>query len=120
MGKPKRVSLAELCLRSTHRIYNRQGELVIGEGRMALLEGIAATGSINQAAKLLGMSYKSAWSKIRSTENRLGVSIIHTDRASGSRLTAEGLALLARYQELKRRCLAADDAVFEKVFGAGA
>jgi molybdate transport system regulatory protein len=105
-------------LRSHHRIYDESGRLVMGEGRMALLEGIADTGSINQAAKLLGMSYKSAWSKIRSTEARLGTKILNTDRATGSRLTAEGLALLKHYQQLKRRCLAADDAVFEKLFGA--
>jgi molybdate transport system regulatory protein len=91
----------------------------MGEGRMALLESIAATGSINQAAKQLGMSYKSAWSKIRSTEARLGAGIVHADRGTGTRLTAEGLALLKRYRQLKRRCLAADDAIFGKIFGEG-
>jgi molybdate transport system regulatory protein len=89
----------------------------MGEGRLALLDAITVTGSINQAAKHLGMSYKSAWSKIRSTETRCGAKIVHTDRAAGSRLTAEGRALLERYRQLKRRCLAADDAIFEQLFG---
>jgi molybdate transport system regulatory protein len=110
-------AVVRLCLRSYHRIYDESGRLVMGEGRMALLEGIDAKGSINQAAKQLGMSYKSAWSKIRSTEIRLGAKIVHTDRAAGSHLTAAGFELLKRYRRLKRRCLAADDALFDKIFG---
>jgi molybdate transport system regulatory protein len=63
------------------------------------------------------MSYKSAWSKIRSTESHLGTQIVCTDKATGSRLTAEGLALLERYRRLKRRCLKADDGIFDMIFG---
>lgn len=83
---------------------------------MALLDLIVQTGSINQAARQMKMSYKSAWSKIRSTEKHLGQKIVHSDRATGTRLTPIGEKLLRQYKALKKQCLDADDVVFEKIF----
>ena len=83
---------------------------------MMLLEKIVETGSINQAAKLMRMSYKSAWSKIRSTEQHFQLKIVHSDKARGTRLTRAGQDLLARYKQMKARCLEADDAAFEASF----
>lgn len=83
---------------------------------MALLEAIDATGSINQAAKSMGMAYKSAWSKIRSTEEHLETKIVHSDKSQGTRLTQVGRELLQKYRQVKQQCRAADDAVFESVF----
>ena len=88
----------------------------MAEGRMDLLEAIVATGSINQAAKAMGMSYKSAWSKIRTTESHLNTKIVHSDKAQGTRLTSAGRELLHRYRQMKQRCVAADDAIFESIF----
>jgi len=79
---------------------------------MAHLEGMASTGPINHAAKQLSMSYKSAWSKIRSTEARFGTKIVDTDNATSSRRTAADLALPERSRQLKQRCLKADDTFF--------
>ena len=91
----------------------------MAEGRMALLELIVSTGSINQAAKRMKMSYKSAWSKIRSTEKHLKTKIVSSNRATGTRLTAAGEGLLRKYRQLKWHCMAADDAIFDAVFGGG-
>jgi molybdopterin-guanine dinucleotide biosynthesis protein B len=103
-------------LQSCQRIVDYNNRIVMAEGRMTLLEKIVETGSINQAAKQMRMSYKSAWSKIRSTEHHFQMKIVHSDKAHGTRLTEAGRDLLAKYKQIKRRCLEADDAVFEASF----
>jgi molybdate transport system regulatory protein len=91
----------------------------MGSGRMAILESIDRTGSINQTARELNMSYKTAWSKIKSTEKNLGKPLLLSDRKNGTRLTEEGRHLLARYRELKERCIQADNRIFEELFPSG-
>jgi molybdopterin-guanine dinucleotide biosynthesis adapter protein len=106
----------KLKLRSSHRIVDARNRIIMAEGRMALLEAIVSTGSINQAAKQMGMSYKSAWSKIRSTEAHFKTKIVHSHKARGTRLTSAGEDLLAKYKRMKQQCLAADDAIFDRHF----
>lgn len=106
----------ELKLKSSQWIVNSHNRIVMAEGRMHLLEAIVATGSINRAAKAMGMSYKSAWSKIRSTEAHLQSKIVHSDKSQGTRLTATGQELLQKYRQMKQQCVAADDAIFESIF----
>jgi len=64
------------------------------------------------------MSYKSAWSKIRSTETHLKTKIVSSDKAHGTHLTRDGEALLAKYKQMKQQCIEADDAVFDTHFDA--
>jgi molybdopterin-guanine dinucleotide biosynthesis adapter protein len=103
-------------LQSSQRIVDQNNRIVMAEGRMVLLEKIVETGSINQAAKLMRMSYKSAWSKIRSTEQHFQIKIVHSDKAHGTKLTQAGQDLLSKYKQLKKQCLAADDAAFNAMF----
>ncbi|MGD9010612.1 MAG: molybdopterin-guanine dinucleotide biosynthesis protein B [Desulfobacteraceae bacterium] len=103
-------------LQSCQRIVDQNNRIVMAEGRMMLLEKIVETGSINQAAKLMRMSYKSAWSKIRSTERHFQMKIVHSDKAHGTQLTEAGRDLLAKYKQIKKLCLEADDAAFEASF----
>jgi molybdopterin-guanine dinucleotide biosynthesis protein B len=109
-------SKVKLQLKSSHRIVDDQDRIIMAEGRMTLLEAIVSTGSINQAAKQMGMSYKSAWSKIRSTEAHLKTKIVHSNKAEGTRLTRAGITLLSRYKQMKQQCLFADDAIFSTHF----
>jgi molybdate transport system regulatory protein len=51
----------------------------MGEGRREILENIEKTGSINQTAKIMKMSYKGVWSKIKATESYLRIRIVDTD-----------------------------------------
>ncbi|MDO9083699.1 MAG: LysR family transcriptional regulator [Humidesulfovibrio sp.] len=46
--------------------------MLFGLGRAQLLEMVARLGSLNQAAKALGMSYRAAWGRIKRTEEALG------------------------------------------------
>jgi molybdopterin-guanine dinucleotide biosynthesis protein B len=109
-------SKVKLKLKSFHHIVDDQNRIVMAEGRMELLEAIAETGSINQAAKQMGMSYKTAWSKLRSTEMHLKTKVVSSDKASGTRLTSGGKELLSSYKQMKRKCLRADDDIFDTYF----
>jgi molybdate transport system regulatory protein len=83
---------------------------------MEILETIEKTGSINQTAKRMKMSYKAVWSKIKASEQSLSMKIVHTDRKLGTRLNREGRALLDKYRQMKRQCLAADNRIFSEIF----
>jgi len=103
-------------LLSKQWIVDENNEIIIGEGRKEILETIERTGSLNQTAKIMKMSYKGVWSKIKATEAHLNSKILHTDRKLGSRLTKEGKELLEKYNLLKKECLRADDKIFNSIF----
>jgi len=111
------IGMAKLRLRSRQWVVDDKGDIIIGEGRAEILKTIQSTGSINQTAKLMRMSYKGVWSKIKVTEDYLKVTLVATDKKRGSELTAEGKELLEKYNRLKERCLEADDRIFREVFG---
>ena len=108
--------MVKLKLKSKHWLVDENNRIVMGEGRLALLELIQETGSINQAAKKAKISYKAAWSKIHSTEKHFKQKVVHTDRGRGSSLTEAGKRLLRDYKELKRQSLTADDKIFDSLF----
>jgi len=108
--------MAKLRLKSSQWIVDEDDNAIIGKGRMEILENIEKTGSINQTAKIMKMSYKAVWSKIKATEKHLDTVIVHTDRREGSRLSTQGKELLEKYRLLKKECLSADDSIFNTIF----
>lgn len=108
--------MQNLRLKSSQWIVDTDNNIIIGEGRAKILEHIDRTGSMNQAAKLMQMSYKAVWSKIKATEKHLNACIVHTDRREGSRLSQAGKDLLAKYKLLKTQCMSADDKIFGGIF----
>ena len=108
--------MVSLRLKSRHWIVNEKGDIIIGEGRREILENIEKTGSLNKTAKIMKMSYKGVWSKIKVTEGYLKVRIVETNRKRGSQLTKDGKDLLEKYNSLKSKCLEADDKIFRKIF----
>jgi molybdate transport system regulatory protein len=108
--------MPKLKLRSSQWIVDEDDNIIIGHGRAEILRNIEKTGSINQTAKLMKMSYKAVWSKIKATEKHLETRIVHTDRKEGSRLSEEGKELLEKYGRLKQECMSADDKLFRRIF----
>jgi molybdate transport system regulatory protein len=106
-----------LRIKSRQWIVDENDHIIIGEGRKEIFERIEQTGSINQAAKIMRMSYKGVWSKIRATEESLNIKLVYADRKKGSRLTREGKELLEKYRQLKEACLKEDDRIFKEIFG---
>ena len=108
--------MAKLRLKSSQWIVDEDDNAIIGKGRMEILDNIEKTGSINQTAKLMKMSYKAVWSKIKATERHMNACIVHTDRKEGSRLSQAGKDLLAKYTLMKTQCMSADDEIFSGIF----
>ncbi|HDH96161.1 MAG TPA: LysR family transcriptional regulator, partial [Proteobacteria bacterium] len=83
------------------------GETVFGLGRYELLRLTDELGSLHKAAEALGISYRSAWGKIRDTERRLGFELLKRKiggkRGGGSVLTDRARALLKEYERLEDR-----------------
>jgi molybdate transport system regulatory protein len=83
------------------------GERFLGKGRVELLEHIADTGSINKAAKKMGMSYKKAWQMITSlnqqTQNPVVVVQTGGEKGGGSVLTEEAHELIKYHRLLRER-----------------
>lgn len=108
--------MVQLKLKSKHIIVDDEDRIIMGEGRMAILDNIEKAGSINQAAKMMKMSYKAVWSKIKSTEKHLKIKIVNPDRKKGTSLSREGKEFLEKYRQLKKECRERDDEIFSKIF----
>jgi molybdate transport system regulatory protein len=84
-----------------------EGERFFGPGRVELLEHIDTTGSINQAAKLMGMSYKKAWQMINAINTQGTTPFVITqsggEKGGGSIITPEAKELIAYHQQLRKR-----------------
>ncbi len=104
-----------LRVRSKIWIENDAGELVIGTGRLRILEAILELGSMNKAARRLKQPFRAVWGKIKATEKRCGFKIVERT-GDGSRLTKEGLELLETYTRLRNRCKRYTDTQFEDLF----
>jgi len=102
-------------------IEDDRGEVIFGQGRVDMLRAIDQTGSINQAAKVLKMSFRGMWARIKATEERMGLKLVLTDGRDeggkrGSRLTDEARKLITVFEELEARDRAHADRSFTKLF----
>jgi len=86
----------------------------VGPGRADLMELIAETGSISEAAKRMGMSYKRAWTLVQALNDGFGTLLVETARGGkeqGASLTEAGREVLERYrgmQEATKKAIARD------------
>jgi molybdate transport repressor ModE-like protein len=82
------------------------GEKFGGPGRVELLAAIAQTGSISQAAKALGVSYKGAWDAIDAMNNLAGEALVERvaggKGGGGTRLTARGEQLVRNFRAIEQ------------------
>lgn len=109
--------MVPLKLKSRQWIVDENDNIIFGEGRKEILENIEKTGSLNQTAKRLKMSYKGVWSRIKATEAYLQEKIVDSNRKEGTKLTKAGKTLLEKYSLMKEKCVDADDVIFKDIFG---
>jgi molybdate transport system regulatory protein len=87
------------------RIF-RGADIAFGPGKAELLEKIAQTCSLNQAAKAMGMSYMKAWLLIQLMNRSFKTPLVQCERGGanggGAELTVTGERVLALYQEMHR------------------
>ncbi len=84
-----------------------EGARFFGPGRVELLERIDQTGSINQAAKQMRMSYKKAWEMVTEfntqAQNPLVIVQAGGEKGGGSVITKEARELIAYHKKLRVR-----------------
>ena len=77
-----------------------------GHGRIALLQRIDETGSISQAAKSIGMSYKTAWDAVDAMNNLAGAPLVERSTGGkgggGTHLTERGKRLIASFRMIEQ------------------
>lgn len=88
------------------------GEFMVGDGGLHLLGGIVQHGSLAQAVREIGWSYRHAWGYLRRAESALRTPIVRNrpgrGAARGMELTETGHLLLERLRALRARI---DDAL---------
>lgn len=98
----------------------KDGKLVFGTGKYLILKTIAETGSINQAAKILKMSYRHIWSYVNSIEKRLGCPLLMKNKGGkdggGAILRDSARELLKKYEKLEQEVKAFADRRFKEIF----
>lgn len=112
----KRNARAGPAALARFRLRVTAGErILVGPGKIALLEAIDETRSITAAAKAMGMSYRRAWILVDEMNRALAKPVVASatggERGGGSALTAFGSELVAVYRRIEKtaeRACAAD------------
>ncbi len=98
----------------------KDGEVVVGNGKVSLLKMIDEMGSIQSAADKMGMSYRHAWGMIQKIENRAGFKFLETQvggkEGGSARLTPQGKAFLDQYDAFKNGLDESIQNKFKRVF----
>jgi molybdate transport system substrate-binding protein len=85
----------------------RQGQPVLGPGRLELLDRVAQSGSISAAARSLGMSYRRAWELIQAVNAAAGrplvVAGVGGSGGGGAQLTDAGRIAVETFRDLQDR-----------------
>lgn len=87
-------------------------DIALGPGKIELLEWLAKTGSITQAAERLDMSYMRAWTLIRTMNRCFRQPLVAAARGGtkgggGAQLTDLGREVLALYHRMDAKSFAA-------------
>lgn len=100
--------------------FEKNGAVAFAEGRRMLLEAVDRLGSLNAAAKELGMSYRAAWGKIKTTEKALGIKLLEVTTGGkgggGATLTSDAKELIRKYQEYTDRITSLMEKEFKRIF----
>ena len=79
----------------------------LGPGKIALLEGIRTYGSVSEAARRMGISYRRAWLLLdgvnKSFDRPATVNSVGGRGGGGAEITPFGVLLIERYREVERK-----------------
>ena len=95
--------------------------IALGPGKARLLQLVDETGSLNQAAGRMKMSYMRAWSLVREMNRCFASPLVVTQRGGraggGASLSPLGRKVLGLYLELERQSARADAPTWKKLRG---
>jgi molybdate transport system regulatory protein len=93
----------------------KDGGLVLGKGRCMLLEAIDSKGSLREAARVCGISYRAAWGKLRASEERLGEALVVTQSGKrGMKITPRARQLLQIFHSIDQKLEETTAAIMSK------
>jgi molybdate transport system regulatory protein len=108
-------------MRVCYRIWFDNNGKAFGEGPYRLLQGVAETGSLHQAAARLRMSYRKAWNTLNSIEERLGFALLERKvggaSGGGSTITPAGKELMCHYEGFRNEIEQTIKQAFDKHLG---
>jgi molybdate transport system regulatory protein len=117
-GTVKRKSEPAKTVEPRFRLRCR-GNIAMGPGKAELLEQVAASGSIAEAAAQLGMSYMRAWTLIKTMQQCFKKPLVKVARGGagrgGAELTETGRKVLALYREMEQAGLRASKPAWQKL-----
>ena len=100
------------------RIF-RGGDIALGPGKAELLALIGQTGSINKAARRMGISYMRAWSLVQTMNRCFKKPLVLVSRGGegggGAELTETGGKVVALYQQMEQASLRATAAHWKQL-----
>jgi molybdate transport system regulatory protein len=81
-------------------------EIALGPGKMDLLEAIRDCGSISQAGKKMGMSYRRAWLLVDTMNRCFRMPLVETNvggsHGGGAQLSPTGVMMLHSYRVMQK------------------
>lgn len=89
------------------KLWFEKDGTAFGEGLFNLLALVEVKGSITAAAQEMGMSYRTAWGKIRKAEQAWEIKLVEAyvggESGGGSGLTPEAVKLMDKFREYRQR-----------------
>ncbi|MDQ2970851.1 MAG: LysR family transcriptional regulator [Acidobacteriota bacterium] len=117
MARRRRISTYRLFARL--RVLDDHEVIILGPGKADLLEALARSGSIRDAAAELGMSYMRAWTLIRIMNERFREPLVEAVRGGsgrgGAALTPAGKTVLRLYRSMSKKCERASASDFREL-----
>jgi molybdate transport system regulatory protein len=87
--------------------FDFEGDRRLGPGKVALLETIAAAGSISAAGRAHKMSYRRAWLLVDELNRQFGEPLVRAQpggpKGGGAALTPTGERILRAYRDAERK-----------------
>ena len=82
-----------------HMWLETEDGMMLGLGRIQLLELVEELGSLNKAASAMGMSYRAAWGRMKQTETVIGQPLVErSGPKKGFRLTPLGHDIVSMFR----------------------
>lgn len=99
----------------------RDGQVVLSDWRLALLQAVDRSGSLAKAAEEMGVPYRTAWQRLKESEERLGLRLIDSQsggaEGGSSTLTEAARDILHRYRLFTDGLVDLVDRRFKEAFG---
>jgi molybdate transport system regulatory protein len=108
-------------MRLVYKVWLDRGGKAFGEGPYRLLKLVEKTGSLNQAATEMKMSYRKAWLTVHAIEERLGFLLLDKHAGGhaggGSTITPEGAEFIKHYEQFREEVKKVLESTYTKHFG---